>query len=102
MIDIAMYHARIGTFQVPGSKIKKKKRDDKVKLSGVSIYIQVSYAKILLCKTSVLHFIYFFWSMSHFNQIEILIKEKWCCINVCILIHAMLFAPSTNYFIYFR
>ena len=60
MIDIVMYHARIGTFQVPHSKMKKKKGDDKAKISGVSIYIQVSYAKILLCKTSVLHFIYFF------------------------------------------
>ena len=34
MIDIAMYCARIGTFQVPHSKMKKKKGDDKAKLSG--------------------------------------------------------------------
>ena len=39
MIDIVMYHARIGTFQVPHSKMKKKKGDDKAKISGVSIYI---------------------------------------------------------------
>ena len=60
MIDILMYCARIGTFQVPGSKMKKKKGDDKVKLSVVSIYIQVSYAKILLCKTPLFSTSYIF------------------------------------------